>query len=137
MFAPTTLALKYAIFALISTAANIGMQDLVVRSFAGKWAVGASIAAGTAVGLIVKYVLDKHYIFRFRARSLAHDGQTFIIYTVMGLATTVIFLGFELGFQWLFATDRMRYVGGVIGLAIGYFTKYQLDKRYVFGSAAA
>jgi len=26
----------------------------------------------------------------------------------------------------------MRYVGGVIGLAIGYYVKYQLDKRYVF-----
>ena len=28
----------------------------------------------------------------------------------------------------------MRYVGGVIGLAIGYWAKYRLDKRFVFGS---
>jgi hypothetical protein len=26
----------------------------------------------------------------------------------------------------------MRYLGGVIGLAIGYLTKYHLDKRFVF-----
>jgi hypothetical protein len=26
----------------------------------------------------------------------------------------------------------MRYLGGIIGLAIGYLTKYRLDKRYVF-----
>ena len=26
----------------------------------------------------------------------------------------------------------MRYLGGVIGLMIGYIIKYQLDKRYVF-----
>ncbi len=30
----------------------------------------------------------------------------------------------------------MRYLGGVIGLAIGYLTKYHLDKRYVFRTKA-
>jgi hypothetical protein len=29
----------------------------------------------------------------------------------------------------------MRYLGGLIGLAIGYWTKYRLDKRYVFRAA--
>jgi preprotein translocase subunit SecA len=38
----------------------------------------------------------------------------------------------EFGFDFLFGTKLMRYVGGVIGLAIGYAIKYQLDKRYVF-----
>ena len=54
------------------------------------------------------------------------------LYTAMGLATTVIFWGFEFGFHHLFATREMRYLGGVIGLAIGYVSKYYLDKRYVF-----
>ncbi|HMU91334.1 MAG TPA: GtrA family protein, partial [Pseudomonadales bacterium] len=31
-----------------------------------------------------------------------------------------------------FATKEMRYLGGIIGLAIGYLAKYHLDKRYVF-----
>jgi putative flippase GtrA len=87
---------------------------------------------GTGVGLVVKYVLDKRYIFRFRARDAAHDGKTFFLYTVMGLATTAIFWGFELGFDYLFATKQMRYMGGVLGLAIGYLVKYNLDKHYVF-----
>jgi hypothetical protein len=26
----------------------------------------------------------------------------------------------------------MRYIGGVLGLSIGYYIKYQLDKRFVF-----
>jgi hypothetical protein len=26
----------------------------------------------------------------------------------------------------------MRYLGGIIGLAIGYLMKYRLDRRYVF-----
>ena len=30
---------------------------------------------GTGVGLVVKYILDKRYIFRFRARNATHDGQ--------------------------------------------------------------
>jgi putative flippase GtrA len=50
----------------------------------------------------------------------------------MGLLTTVIFWGFEWAFQLLYETKEMRYLGGVIGLALGYLTKYQLDKRFVF-----
>lgn len=131
------LAITYAILALIATAANIGAQDLVVRLHAGAHAVLLSVLVGTAVGLVVKYVLDKRYIFRFRARDAAHDGRTFALYTLMGLATTVVFWGFEFGFHLLFETREMRYLGGVIGLAIGYLTKYQLDKRYVFRVADA
>lgn len=131
------LAITYAILALIATAANIGAQDLVIRLYAGAFDLLVSVMAGTAVGLVVKYILDKRYIFRFRARDAAHDGRTFALYTLMGLATTVVFWGFEFGFHLLFETREMRYLGGVIGLAIGYLTKYHLDKRYVFRTADA
>lgn len=136
MFESTKLAINYGIFALIATAANISAQDIVIRTYNGAFDIPASVVAGTGVGLIVKYILDKRYIFRFRARSVAHDTQTFGLYTVMGLATTVIFWGFEFGFHHIFATKEMRYIGGVIGLAIGYLTKYHLDKRYVFRTEA-
>lgn len=132
MLALSKLAINYAIFALIATAANIGAQDLVIRTYSGAFDILASVAVGTGVGLVVKYILDKRYIFRFRARSVAHDTQTFALYTVMGLVTTVIFWGFEFGFHHIFETKEMRYLGGVIGLAIGYLTKYHLDKRFVF-----
>jgi putative flippase GtrA len=132
MSASTKLAINYAIFAQIATAANIGAQDLVIRTYSGTFDILASVVVGTGVGLVVKYILDKRYIFRFRARSVTHDTQTFALYTVMGLVTTVIFWGFEFGFQYIFETKEMRYLGGIIGLAIGYLTKYQLDKRYVF-----
>jgi putative flippase GtrA len=126
------LAISYAAFAVFATAANIGAQDLVINAYTGAFDVLISVAVGTGFGLAVKYVLDKRYIFRFRARNALHDGQTFALYTLMGLATTVIFWGFEFGFHHLFQTKEMRYLGGVIGLAIGYLTKYYLDKRYVF-----
>ncbi|MDH0288250.1 GtrA family protein [Pseudomonas sp. GD04087] len=131
------LAFVYAILALIATVANIGSQDFTLRCYSGPYALLISVMVGTAIGLVVKYVLDKRYIFRFRARNAVHDGQTFLLYTVMGLATTVIFWGFEFTFQHLFQSDGMRYLGGVIGLAIGYITKYHLDKRYVFRMEAA
>lgn len=131
------LAVRYGIFALIATLANIGSQDLVVRAYAGTHHLLLSVAVGTVVGLVVKYVLDKRYIFHFRARNAAHDGQTFVLYTVMGLATTAIFWGFEFGFHWAFQTKEMRYLGGVIGLAIGYVAKYHLDRRYVFRAVPA
>ena len=136
MLASTNLTINYAIFALIATAANIGAQDLVIRTYRGAFDILASVVVGTGVGLVFKYILDKHYIFRFRARSVAHDTQTFALYTVIGLATTVIFWGFEFGFHHIFETKEMRYLGGVIGLAIGYVTKYYLDKRYVFRTEA-
>ena len=125
-------ALLYALLAAIATLVNIGSQDLVVRLYSGPLDVAASMLVGTAVGLVVKYVLDKRYIFRFRARDAAHDGRVFALYTLMGLLTTVVFWGFEFGFHLFFETREMRYLGGVIGLAIGYLTKYHLDKRFVF-----
>lgn len=126
------LVLTYALLALIATAVNIGSQDLTLRVYHGLLAIELSVVVGTAVGLAVKYVLDKRYIFRFRARDTLHDGRTFVLYSVMGLATTVIFWAFEFGFDRVFHTRDMRYLGGVIGLAIGYVTKYQLDRRFVF-----
>lgn len=132
MLASTPLAISYGIFALIATVANIGAQDVVTRLYSGPWLIATSMFVGTGVGLAVKYVLDKRYIFRFKALSVAHDTRTFVLYTLMGFLTTVVFWGFEWGFHLAFETKEMRYVGGVIGLAIGYLIKYHLDKRFVF-----
>jgi len=126
------LALKYAIFAGISTLVNILSQDIVIRLYTGMLAMYASIAAGTLTGLLTKYMLDKKYIFDYRSRSLLDDGATFFLYSAMGLATTLIFWGMELGFEFLFGTKCLRYAGAVIGLTIGYMVKYRLDKRFVF-----
>lgn len=130
------IALLYTLFAALATAANIGAQELWLRLWRGPFAIGLSVLAGTAVGLLVKYALDKRWIFGFKAQNAVHDGQTFALYTFMGLLTTAIFWGFEFGFQALFGTDQMRYLGGVLGLAIGYAAKYRLDKHYVFRAPA-
>jgi len=136
MLAQHSLSLKYIIFAQIATIANICAQHLMIRAYSGTFDILTAVMVGTGVGLVVKYLLDKHFIFKFHARSVTHSTQTFALYTLMGLATTVIFWGFEFGFHHIFETKEMRYLGGVIGLAIGYLAKYHLDKRYVFRTEA-
>jgi len=91
-----------------------------------------SIFLGTAIGLLAKYILDKKYIFQFKTHSTFHNTQLFALYTIMGLVTTMIFWSFEYSFHLIFESKKMRYFGGIIGLAIGYFIKYHLDKRFVF-----
>ncbi|CAK0762304.1 GtrA domain-containing protein [Gammaproteobacteria bacterium] len=126
------IALFYSIFALIATAANIGSQDIATRCYTGSYAVTLSVVFGTVVGLLMKYVLDKKYIFKFQTKSVAHDTQVFALYTLMGILTTTIFWSFEFGFDLWFASKTARYLGGVVGLSIGYWMKYHLDKRFVF-----
>jgi putative flippase GtrA len=131
------LTTLYSIFALIATAANLSSQWLCVRVYEGDFHIVISMIVGTAIGLIIKYILDKRYIFQYQTDNLAHDTRTFIVYTAMGIITTVIFWGFELGFDHLFQNEGMRLLGGGIGLAIGYISKYYLDKRFVFVSNTA
>ncbi len=126
------IALMYTIFALFATVANIGSQEIAITLYQGSFAIMLSILVGTAVGLVLKYWLDKRYIFQYQTQSIQHGSKTFTLYTIMGVITTFIFWGFELAFEAIYGTKEMRYLGGIIGLAIGYYVKYQLDKRYVF-----
>lgn len=131
------LAIVYTIIALIATAANLLAQALAVRVWTGLWQIEVSVLVGTAVGLVLKYVLDKAFIFRFKAENAAHDLLTFILYTGMGVVTTLVFWGFEFAFYRAFEDKSLRYLGGLIGLGIGYWAKYHLDKRFVFRPAVA
>ncbi len=128
----TKIAALYSLFAGLSTAVNIGSQMLSMLIYSGAYAVEISIFIGTLAGLPLRYFLEKRYIFSFKSKSIKHDGQLFILYSFMGVFTTAIFWGTEYAFHLLFATDVMRYIGGVLGLSIGYYIKYQLDKRFVF-----
>lgn len=129
-----TVAVLYIAFAGLSTVLNIGAQMISMALYAGPRAVELSILMGTVVGLPLRYILEKRFIFAFKSRGMAHDGRLFVLYGFMGVFTTAVFWGVEYAFHLLFRTDAMRYAGGIIGLAIGYFLKYQLDKKYVFVS---
>jgi positive regulator of sigma E activity len=53
----------------------------------------------------------------------------------MSLVTTSIFWVTEFAFDRIGHGDFLHYVGAVIGLCIGYWVKYHLDRRYTFGEA--
>lgn len=126
------LVTVYSFFAILATFINIGTQDLVVRLYSGPLGIYIAVLFGTLTGLLVKYTLDKQYIFQYQTHSLSHNTRTFIFYSMMGLMTTLIFWAFEFGFGFFFHTKMMRYLGAILGLAIGYVIKYNLDKAYVF-----
>lgn len=131
------VAVLYTLFAVLSTAINIGSQMVSIWTYKGPLYVEISILVGTAMGLPLRYFLEKRYIFAFTSRNLAHDGKLFIFYSVMGVITTLIFWSTEYAFYLIYNTDFMRYVGGVVGLAIGFYVKYQLDKKYVFVNSSS
>ncbi len=126
------IAVLYTLFAVLSTVINIASQILSILAYKGPYSVEVSILVGTAAGLPLRYFLEKNYIFNFTSQNLKHDGKLFVFYSAMGVITTLIFWGTEYAFHLIYDTDFMRYVGGVIGLAVGFYIKYQLDKKYVF-----
>jgi len=128
----TTLALRYALFAVVATVANLGTQRLVLGLGDSGLVFTAAMGTGTLVGLVVKYVLDKRWIFFDHSTGVKAHGRKFALYTAMGLVTTCIFWGTETAFWLIWHTDLMREVGAVLGLMVGYVTKYVLDRRFVF-----
>lgn len=104
-------------------------MDLVYN---GKYPFFVSLLFGTFVGLIVKYILDKKYIFYYKSPGFRNDIIKFVLYSFMGLLTTIIFWGAEFLFYYSLNFSYAKYLGGLFGLALGYFIKYHLDKKFVF-----
>jgi putative flippase GtrA len=126
------ITLIYLVVSGLATIFNIGVQAAFVCIYSGPYSVQLSVLLGTAAGIPIKYVLEKKHVFDFKADNLGHDTRLFILYGFMGVFTTAIFWGVEFAFQYIYGTDVMRYLGGAIGLTLGSFIKYHLDKRFVF-----
>lgn len=127
-----TLVFRYSIFAVIATLANLATQRIVLSYDTTTFWFACAVAAGTLVGLVVKYVLDKRWIFGDTSTGMAAHTKKFTLYTVMGVVTTAIFWGTETAFWMTWKTEAMRELGAVLGLAVGYMVKYNLDRRFVF-----
>jgi putative flippase GtrA len=110
----TKIAVLYTFFAVLSTAINIGSQMLSIWIYKGPLSVEISILVGTAMGLPLRYFLEKRYIFNFTSKNLVHDGKLFVFYSAMGVITTLIFWGTEYAFHVIYDTDFMRYLGGIL-----------------------
>lgn len=128
------LFLRYGTFAALATLANLGVQRLALVLWPGPGALLVALIAGTGIGLVVKYLLDKRWIFYDRETGARAHGRKFGLYTAMGLITTAIFWSMEVGAWALWHSTAAREAGAILGLAIGYVIKFQLDRRYVFRS---
>ncbi|MBQ4824995.1 MULTISPECIES: GtrA family protein [unclassified Leisingera] len=130
------LLVRYTAFAVVATAVNLATQRAVLQLGESAAHFTAAMAAGTLAGLVVKYLLDKRWIFFDQHSGLKHQGRTFSLYALMGVATTAVFWITETLFWITWGTDGAREAGAVLGLVIGYTVKYQLDRHFVFTQGA-
>jgi putative flippase GtrA len=126
------LAARYAAFAAVATLINLATQWVSFRLYQGKGELMVGMAAGTVAGLLSKYVLDKFWIFDDQSLGLVENLHKFGYYSLTGVFTTAMFWGTETAFSLLGDREAMRYLGAAVGLAIGYVTKFHLDRRFVF-----
>ena len=126
------IVLLYAAFAMMATVCNLATQRALLQLEGSGFAYYPALLAGTFVGLAIKYILDKKWIFADPARALTAHSRKLSLYMLMGVVTTAVFWGTETLFWLIGGTQAAREIGALIGLSIGYFGKYHLDRRYVF-----
>jgi len=125
------IAVRYVLFAVFAAIINFLTQEAVIR-IVPEAPLALSILAGTATGFAVKYVLDKKWIFHDSYTSHRDEARKVSLYGLFSVFTTLMFWGFEVAFWTIWQTDLAKYSGGALGLALGYLSKYALDRRFVF-----
>ena len=127
---------RYALFAIAATALNLLCQNSVLLALGGFWfGIYIAILFGNAAGLFLKFVADKYWVFEDHEPSIVANSRKFAFYAMFGALTTLIFWTVELSFHFAFKSQHMTNVGAIIGLAIGYVVKYNLDKAVTFGNS--
>ena len=130
-----SLVFRYTFFALLATLANLATQRSVLWLGENNTLFTLAVFAGTLIGLLLKYILDKRWIFHDKSMDLKSHTQQFSLYTAIGVFTTLVFWGIEACFWLIWKTTAMRELGAIIGLGIGYVLKYRLDYRFVFNAS--
>ena len=131
------LITRYTGFAVLATIVNLGVQRIVLSMNSEGLGFAIAVFLGTLAGLVVKYALDKRWIFADVETGLRAHSRKLSLYTLMGVATTAIFWATETAFWLIYQTDFARELGAVLGLSVGYIVKYQLDRRFVFQQVSA
>ncbi len=90
--------------------------------------VGSIAAVG--ITYLVKFVLDKFIVFQKSKIELKETSQEFIKYFGFAILTTIENVGIQFVLSNFFSTSLEASV--IIALSIGYFTKFLLDRKYVF-----
>jgi putative flippase GtrA len=151
---PLPVWIRYSIFAALATGINLLVQLLFTLAGRALWAekvlpfsvfhttvlagdavYWTALVAGTGAGFLVKYVLDKNFIFHHRSVSAGAGVATILLYGVTAVITTLVFWSVQWAFTLWGPEEFWKYVGGLCGLIPGYLLKYVLDKRFVFRKA--
>jgi len=122
---------RYVLFALLATAANLLVQEASIR-LVPQVHLTFSMLAGTIAGFILKYVLDKKWVFEDAYADHRQELRKISLYGAFSVVTTLIFWGFEIAFWTIWQTNFAKYTGAVLGLAVGYAAKFLLDRIFVF-----
>ena len=118
----------YFLFAFLSSIVNLIGQHIFLNYFENLF---LAVVCGSAAALIFKYVLDSSIVFEGNREI---NLKTFLTYAFIGACITPIIWIVEVTFLNIFGTVFMRDVGALIGIALAYYIKFEIDKRYVFNS---
>jgi putative flippase GtrA len=116
----------------VSILINIVAQYFTFKYIDSSYTLYIAIFNGTFFGLVFKYIVDKKFIFNFISNDYIENSGKFILYSLMGVLTTILFWGIEILFDAFYNHKNAKYIGAIIGLSIGYTVKYFLDKKFVF-----
>lgn len=128
--------LRYVVFAVLATLANLLTQEAVIR-VTPVAPLTLSILAGTIAGFALKYLLDKKWVFRDPYTSHGRELRKVTLYGLFSVLTTLVFWSVEVAFWLIWQTSFAKYAGAVLGLAIGYAAKFLLDRAFVFREEGA
>ena len=116
----------YFLFALLAAFVNLIGQHIFLTYNKNLF---LAVIVGSAAALFFKYILDSSIVFDGKKRI---NLKTFLTYAFIGACITPIIWVVEVIFLNIFGTVFMRDVGALLGIALAYYIKYEMDKRYVF-----
>ena len=116
----------YFLFALLAAFVNLIGQHIFLTYNDNLF---FAVIAGSAAALLFKYTLDSSIVFDGKKQI---NLKTFLTYAFIGACITPIIWVVEVIFLNIFGTVFMRDIGAFLGLALAYYIKYEMDKRYVF-----
>lgn len=97
----TNLILRYTGFTVIAMIVNLVVQQLILLGGPITPWFMTVFGAGTFIGLVIKYLLDKRWVFMNMSSGAAVLKRKFGLYTAMGLITTAVFWGTESAFWFI------------------------------------
>jgi len=123
---------RYFCVASSSIVLNILIQFLSVQIYRGIFFIELSIIIATLLTMPTRYFIEKNYVFYGLQKS--SDSLSFSMYTFSAIVSTIIFWSIEYSFHLIYYSDLLRYLGGILGLSIGFIIKFFIDKLYIFNT---